>query len=164
MNPRDREKTMRNKKIAAALQYQQAGFSVIPVKKNKKPHIKWEKFQHERADENQIQQWWRRWPDANPAIVTGEVSGVDVVDVDSEDGKKALNEFLSDSLITPISKTPAGGYHYYFKHRAGLSNGVRIIEGCDLRTTGGYVLAPPSHANYEKNGKRIRGDYQWVRV
>jgi hypothetical protein len=164
MNPRDREKTMRNKKLAAALQYQQAGFSVIPVKKNKKPHIKWEKFQHERADEKQIQQWWKKWPDANPAIVTGEISGVDVIDVDSKDGKKALNEFLSDSLITPISKTPAGGYHYYFKHRAGLSNGVRIIEGCDLRTTGGYVLAPPSEADYKKNGKSIKGGYQWETV
>ena len=164
MNPRGQEKSMRNEKLEAALQYQRAGFSIIPVKKNKKPYIKWENFQHERADENQIQQWWRRWPSANPAIVTGEVSGVDVVDVDSEDGKKALNEFLSESFITPISKTPAGGYHFYFKHRAGLSNGVGVIKGCDLRTTGGYVVAPPSEAEYKKNGICIKGCYQWLTV
>jgi hypothetical protein len=162
MNPRSREKPMQNKKLEAALKYQQSGFSVIPVKKNKKPYIKWEKFQHERASEKQIRQWWGRWPNANPAIVTGEISGIDVVDVDNEDGWKALNEYLSDSFITPISKTPGGGYHVYFKHRAGLSNGVRIIEGCDLRANGGYVLAPPSDTVYQKNGKRIKGGYQWL--
>ena len=155
---------MDNVKLQAALQYQKAGFSVIPVKPNKKPYIKWQKYQKEKASENQIKKWWQRWPEANPAIVTGEISGVDVVDVDNEAGWKALNEFLIDSLITPISKTPAGGYHVYFKHQAGLSNGVRIIEGCDLRTNGGYVLAPPSRAEYEKNGKHIRGDYQWLTV
>ena len=153
---------MLNEKLEAALKYQQAGFSVIPVKPNKKPHIKWEPYQKERATEKQISQWWQQWPESNPAIVTGEISGVDVIDVDTEAGWKALNEFLSDSLITPISRTPAGGYHVYFKHRRGLSNGVRIIEGCDLRTTGGYVLAPPSRAEYKKNGKPIRGDYQWL--
>jgi hypothetical protein len=163
-NTTSRERQMQNEKMEAALKYQQAGFSVIPVKKNKKPFIKWEKYQHQRASKNQIQQWWQRWPDANPAIVTGEISGVDVVDVDNEEGWKALNEFLGDSSITPISKTPAGGYHVYFKHRAGLSNGVRIIVGCDLRTNGGYVLAPPSDTEYQKNGKHIKGDYQWLTV
>ena len=153
---------MQNQKLNAALKYQQAGFSVIPVRKNKKPYIKWEKYQHEKASEKQIREWWKRWPEANLAIVTGEISGVDVVDVDNEDGLKAINEYLSESFVTPISKTPAGGFHFYFKHRAGLSNGVRIIEGCDLRTSGGYVLAPPSYAEYLKSGKRIKGDYEWL--
>ena len=74
---------MQNQKLEAAVKYQQAGFSVIPVKPNKKPFIKWEKYQHKRATEKQIREWWKRWPDANPAIVTGEISGVDVGDVDS---------------------------------------------------------------------------------
>jgi hypothetical protein len=155
---------MQSKKLEAALKYQQSGFSVIPVRPNKKPYIKWRKYQLKKAGEKQIRQWWQSWPEANPAIVTGEISGVDVVDVDNEAGWKALNEFLSDSLTTPISKTPAGGYHVYFKHRAGLSNGVRIIEGCDLRTGGGYVLAPPSYAEYQKDGKRIKGGYEWLTV
>jgi len=77
---------------------------------------------------------------------------------------ETLDEFLSESFITPISKTPAGGCHVYFKHRRGLSNGVRIIEGCDLRTNGGYVLVPPSYAEYQKNGKLIKGGYEWLTV
>ena len=96
-------------KFEAALNYQRAGFSVIPVKKNKKPCLdSWKPYQTKRANERQIRQWWRRWPEANPAIVTGEISGVDVVDVDSEAGWAALNEFLSDNFETPIARTPAG--------------------------------------------------------
>ena len=156
---------MENKLLEAALQYQRAGLSVAPVKGNKKPYLKsWLKYQKEKASEHQIREWWRRWPNANPAIVTGEISGIDVVDVDTEAGWGALNEFLSDSFETPTVGTPAGGYHVYFKHRGGLSNGVRIIEGCDLRTNGGYVLAPPSYAEYEKGGKYIKGYYEWLKV
>ena len=150
-----------NDKLEAALSYQRSGFSVIPVKKDKKPYVKWEKFQTEKATEKQIRQWWQRWPDANPAIVTGEISGIDVIDVDTDAGWQALNEFLSDSFEAPIARTPAGGYHVYFRHRAGLSNGIRVIEGCDLRTTGGYVVAPPSYAEYEKAGRHVKGGYSW---
>jgi len=129
--------------LKMALLYQKQGFSVIPIRDNKKPYIKWEKYQTERASSNQIKKWWKQWPDANIGIVTGKVSGVDVVDVDSEKGRDALNEYLPDALVTPISKTPKG-YHYFFKHRPGLANGVRVIADCDLRTTGGYVIVPPS--------------------
>jgi hypothetical protein len=129
--------------LKAALWYQKNGYSVIPVKKNKKPYIKWEKYQTERADPGQVTTWWKKWPHANIAIVTGKISGIDVVDCDSEDGKSALNDFLPETLILPISKTPHG-YHYFFKHSPGLSNGVRVITDTDLRTTGGYIIVPPS--------------------
>jgi len=118
--------------------------SVIPVKQDKKPHIKWEQYQTQKADEQQIQAWWERWPNANVAIVTGKISGIDVVDVDSQDGHVALNEYLPDILQTPIVKTPSGGWHYYFAYKTGLVNATRLIKDCDVRTTGGYVVAPPS--------------------
>ena len=119
------------------------GFSVIPVRMDKKPLIRWERYQSERAELDQIHTWWKKWPSANIGLVTGQVSGIDVVDCDSEKGRDALNEFLPDSHIMPISKTPKG-YHYFFKHSPGLSNGVRVIADCDLRTTGGYIIVPPS--------------------
>jgi len=141
-------------KKQAAIKYQQMGFSVIPVQKNKKPFIKWERYQSEKADLDQIRLWWKEWPNANIGLVTGEISGIDVVDCDSEKGRDALNEFLPDSHIMPISKTPKG-WHYFFKHSPGLSNGVRMITDCDLRTTGGYIIVPPS-----KNGEG-KG-YAWL--
>jgi hypothetical protein len=127
----------------AALWYQKNGFSVIPVMVNKRPYIKWEQYQTRAPGEAQVRAWWKKWPTANIGIVTGTVSGIDVVDCDSDAGKAALEELLPENLEMPIVKTPKG-YHFYFSHRPGLSNGVRIITDCDLRTNGGYVIAPPS--------------------
>jgi len=141
--------------LKAALYYQKMGFSVIPVKQNKKPFIKWEKYQTEKAGPDQIQAWWKKWPEANPAIVTGKISGLDVVDVDTQNGLDALNEFLNDNLITPIAETPGGGWHYYFKYQPGLTNKARVITDTDIRTDGGYIVAPPSIG---ENGKA----YAWM--
>ena len=140
--------------LKAALRYHKLGFSVIPCKSDKRPIVKWEPYQRQRADKQQITEWWTKYPYANIAIVTGEVSGVDVVDCDTEEAYQMLNEnFLPDSFQTPVVKTPKG-YHLYFKHQSGLSNQVRAINGTDLRTTGGYVIAPPS-----KNGNDT--PYSW---
>jgi hypothetical protein len=144
---------MENKLLKTALWYQHRGYAVIPIQRNKKPFIKWEKYQTEMPTTDEINQWWKKWPGANIGLVTGGVSGIDVVDCDSEQGRDALNEFLPDSITMPISKTPKG-WHYFFRHRPGLSNGVRVITDCDLRTAGGYIIVPPSRG---KNGKA----YTW---
>lgn len=133
--------------LKAALKYQEMGFSTIPIKTDKKPYLMtWAEYQEKLPTVSQIKKWWTTWPDANIGIVTGKISNIDVVDCDSEAGRDALNEFLPDTLVMPISKTPKG-WHYFFKHSPGLSNGVRVITDCDVRTTGGYIIVPPS-----KNG------------
>ena len=42
-------------------------------------------------------------------------------------------------------KSP-GGWHYWFKYQDGLSNAARVngLKDCDVRTDGGYIIAPPS--------------------
>jgi len=141
--------------LKSALWYlEHMNFSVIPIKKNKKPFIKWTEYQKTLPTREQVKDWWTHYPNANIGIVTGEVSGIDVIDCDSEDGKSALEEFLPDSFITPVSKTPKG-WHYYFRHKDGLANGVRVLTDCDIRTTGGYIIAPPS-----QNGNNI--PYNWI--
>ncbi len=142
------------RQLKAALWYQENGFSVIPVKPTKKPFIKWEKYQTERAEPDQIRAWWKRWSDANIGIVTGHISGLDVLDVDTKAGYDALNEFLPDSLLTPTCRTPGGGWHFYFSHKPGLMNRARVLTDCDVRTDGGYIVAPPS-----KNGQN---KYAWI--
>lgn len=127
-----------------ALKYLKMRYSVIPCKKDKKPFVAWADYQHTRATPDQVKEWWGKHKNANIAIITGEISGIDVVDCDTEEAFQNFNEnFLPDSVITPIAKTPKG-YHIYFQHRPGLSNSVRAISGTDLRTSGGYVIAPPS--------------------
>lgn len=130
-----------------ALKYRRMGFSVIPCKKDKRPLLKWEPYQLQKPTEAEIKEWWGKWPDANIAVVCGQVSGVDVLDCDSQEAYDNVNNFyLSESFQTPTVKTPKGR-HLYFKHRSGLTNQVQAIKGTDIRTFGGYVIAPPS-----KNG------------
>lgn len=140
--------------LSAALEYQQQGFSVVPVKPDKTPYIKWTAYQQQAADADQIRRWWKQWPQAWPGIVTGKVSGITVVDADSDQGADALGEFLPDGLAgIPIVKTPKG-YHFYFKYVPGIKNAVRLLPDTDLRNDGGYVIAPPSKG----------GAYAWLQA
>ncbi len=131
--------------LDTALQYREFSYSVIPVGKDKKPLIQWQRYQKEQASEEQIKRWWKQWPDANIAIITGDSSGIAVIDIDTEEGKLAIQEYIPDSLVMPVANTPSGGQHLYFKcPDEKLSNNTRAVIGCDLRANGGYVVAPPS--------------------
>ena len=66
-----------------ALAYQEKGLSVIPVRSDKKPFLKWEEHQKRIAEPEEIKSWFKKWPEANVGIVTGRISGVDVIDVDT---------------------------------------------------------------------------------
>jgi len=143
-------------KLKAALKYQQMGFSIIPVKPDKKPCLMtWAEYQKIKPTEDTIKKWWTTWPDANPAIVTREISNIMVVDVDSAQGLDELNKLIPETLTTPIAKTPGGGWHYYFAYQNGLPNKARVFSDCDIRTDGGYIIAPPSIG---ENGK----PYAWL--
>jgi hypothetical protein len=119
---------------------------VFPVGPDKKALVKWEPYQKKLPTEDEIRQWWSKWPDANIGIATGLISGIAVIDIDDPDiGKAALAELIPDSLVFPIVKTPSGGEHWYFACTDGhIRNNAKIVPGCDLRANGGYVVAPPS--------------------
>ncbi|UCE50835.1 MAG: bifunctional DNA primase/polymerase [Desulfobacterales bacterium] len=133
-----------SKNLSAAVKYMQNGFSVIPIKTNKQPYIKWQPYQRKCANENQIRQWWGKWPRANIGIVTGQVSGIIAIDADSQDGQDALYELIPEAMELPIAKTPRG-YHNYFAYQPGLRSGPSNIKDCDIKSDGGYVIAPPSN-------------------
>ena len=131
--------------LKVALEYRRRGFSIFPCDRNKKPLINsWMPYQKKHATEEKIKEWFARWPDANIAIVTGDLSGICVIDVDSQKGLEAINEILPDSFSCPRVKTPRGGWHFYCKQVPSLRNNSRIIPDCDLRAEGGFVVAPPS--------------------
>lgn len=146
-----------NECLTAALLYESMGFSVIPCnpseeeEKGKKPFIRWERYQKERAAPDQIKEWWAKWPAAMIGIVTGEISGLFVVDADSEEAKEKFETLIPESLEIPVVKTPRG-YHYYFKYQQGITNSNNGI--LHVRGSGGFVIAPPS--------KRSNGNtYLW---
>ena len=145
---------MENPQLQAALYYLKRGFSIIPAKQDKTPLVKWEPFQKQRATEEHVNHWWgERHIGANIAIVTGAISDLTVLDIDTEAGRRALDEATPDAWATPIVDTPSGGEHRYCKYKDGITNAVRFMEGCDIRSEGGYVIAPPS-----VNG---RGAWKW---
>ena len=92
----------------------------------------------------------------------GSLSGLTVVDCDSPEAWEALGEYLPDSLMAPVVLTPSGNRQIYFKHAPGLhsQNGI-MGDKLDLKTDGGYVIAPPSLCKYRKNGKDIEGAHRW---
>lgn len=133
-----------------ALFYVARGFSVIPIEPGgKRPLIRWQRFQSERADEVMIRRWLRRWPQANLAIVTGAVSDLVVLDVDpmhgGDDSLAALERRFGKLPETVEVLTGGGGRHVWFRHPGGFfPNRVGIRPGLDIRGDGGYVVVPPS--------------------
>jgi hypothetical protein len=135
-----------------AIEYLRMGMSVIPVGKDKKALIPWRDFQKVRPTEEQVEQWFTSFPHANIAIITGQISDLTVIDCDSQ---AAVDSFASQySGRTPCVKTPKG-MHFYFKYLEGSRNGARVLTDTDIRSEGGYVVAPPS-----SNGDGI--PYEWV--
>ena len=101
------------------------------------------------VDQERIEAWWRRWPDANIAIATGKTHWV--LDIDGEAGAQTLTTLEDRHGALPSTiriVTPSGGEHYWFRPVAGLRNSARRIgPGIDTRGDGGYVVVPPSVVN-----------------
>jgi hypothetical protein len=129
----------------AALQLLAKGLSIIPIGSDKKPLIPWKEYQTCFPTEEKVESWFLKFPKAMIGIVTGEVSGLLVIDCDSEAAYRKVQELLPDSFLTCIAKTPRG-YHIYLVYPKGQSigNAAGIMPGVDLRGEGGYVIAPPS--------------------
>jgi hypothetical protein len=140
--------------LEAALDYAERGFSVIPIspdldqkgKARKNPFLQWTEFQKRRATPEEIRGWWKKWPRAMVGIVTGEISGIFVIDCDTREGYEAIQALLPEVLILPIARTPRGGWHLWFIYPtgSGITIGSGLLPGIDYRGEGGYVVAPPS--------------------
>lgn len=100
---------------------------------------------------DRIWTWWRRWPDANIGIRTGQESGLVVLDVDLQHGGEASLDALEASYDrlppTLTAHSGGGGRHLYFLHpgrRVSNSASLGGFAGLDMRGDGGYIVAPPS--------------------
>jgi len=139
---------IKNQMLRRALFYRKREISVIPVGKNKKPLFSWKEYTNRLPTRSEIKVWWKENPKANVAIITGEISGLTVIDIE----KGGKHKYLPETLI---SRTGGGGYHYYYRYSSRFKNGVRIKPLTDLRNNSGYVVAPPS---MHSSGKR----YKWL--
>jgi hypothetical protein len=139
-----------------AKKYKDKGFSVIPLIPNGKiPAIKsWIEYQNKIATDEELKKWFGNGSKNNIGIVTGKVSGVDVLDFDSQEAVQYAKDHNFPE--TPLVKT-GKGFHCYYLHKDGVRNFQKKdnLPDIDLRADGGYVVSPPSiHASGHQ--------YRWV--
>lgn len=139
--------------LNAALQYAAAGLKVFPVGRNKQPFFPWK--DNATTDEKTIREWWARYPDANVAYLTGKYAEnlfLTVIDLDThneaKNGIAELEKWLQENKFnfpeTLTATTGGGGKHlYFFTDKPGKS-AANYLPGVDVRSKGGYVVAPPS--------------------
>ena len=125
---------------------------------NKKPLVEWKPYQDRLPTEEEVTEWWTKWPDANLGMATGHLSRLIVVDPDSQEATQDFIETYPEAKVTRQAQTGReGARHFYFIHEPGITNdaGKLLGKGIDIRGEGGFVIVPPSiHAN----GK----SYQWL--
>lgn len=93
----------------------------------------------------------------NLGILTGERSGVTVVDIDVKDrGLEVWDGCVKAMSLTHrdldpwVVRTGGGGLHMYFEYDAEIKQGDHLLQfgsekvGWDVRNNGGYVVAPGS--------------------
>lgn len=130
-------------RIALARHLARQGFVVIPLLKDgKTPAVKWKRFQAERPTDAELVEWFHE-NTHEPAIVTGKLSGITVIDCDSADTAVAWQD------KSPVRQTTKRGLHYVYKW-SGERNTVRVngIEGVDRRGEGGYVRVYPESTHW----------------
>lgn len=154
LSPEDRADELKR----TALYYRQCGLSVIPVRgrqytfgstdedrarNSKRPLVEWMPYQKIFATEEEIEEWSARWPFANLACVTGQISGIVVVDFDSEDAVRAAS---SRGFLNTVIVRTGRGCHAYYRYPQGkeIRNNVDGNIKTDIRANGGYVILPPS--------------------
>jgi hypothetical protein len=140
-----------------ALELARRGLSVIPVPRpragvekgragdGKVPVIPWKLYQQERATEAELREWFAT--EQNLAIVTGAVSGVVVVDVDSLEALQWIGARLPR---TPWQVRTSRGFHLYYRHPGRTVRNLAQLDtgsgriALDVRGDGGYVIGPGS--------------------
>ena len=156
-----------------ALGYLEAGFSVLPIREDKRPALTtWEDLQREAMTPQELEDVFSGrtirekiktfTTPAGVGIITGAVSkNLEVVDVDTkhdttgtlwDDLRELLENHLPDLFPSlTIARTRSGGYHIYYRIQGQqpeknlkLANNEAREVIIETRGEGGYVVAYPS--------------------
>ena len=134
-------------------EYLARGWSIFPLNSNKKPIVKhWKPYQKQKVTHEQLEKWCQKESLGGFAVVTGELSGLFVLDVDG--GSKFDTSILPK---TPCVKTGSGAKQLYFIYppNSNLRNRAGFEFKTDTRGEGGYAVLP-----YSKHPSG--GTYTWI--
>ena len=134
-----------------ALTYNALGWNVIPIGKNSKvPTCDFKEYIDRQQSQTDIFELFSEHA-GNIALLTGKVSGIVAVDMDTY-----KENYSGINIFSPLSvKSPRGGKHLYFRYEEGQGNEAEL-KGIGIRSTGYYVVLPPSSID----GK----SYEWESV
>lgn len=165
--------------LEAALEYVQRGWAVFPLHSvvgedlrctcgvlgcsdaGKHPRLQ-RGLKEASKDPDKIREWFGKdAPLSNIGVVTGEISGITVIDIDIGQGKfgaESWAEAIKDhgEPDTLMAKTGSGGMHVLFAYNSALKTASNVLgKGIDCRNDGGYIVAAPSL-------HRSGGQYSWL--
>lgn len=151
-------------KLEYALQLASAGFYIFPCAPDSgDPVFPWREIST--RNDSTIIKWWSEdelgWKQNYNIGIDCFKSGLTVVDVDVKDNKggRASFEMLEKEYGWPETytvKTPSGGLHLYFKGAGYRNSTSKLAPGIDIRSDGGYVVAPYS--------TKTNGEYKIIKA
>ena len=168
-----------NEILQAALDFYDAGISVIPAKEDgsKAPITSWKQYQVTMADREQIASWFSGNA-TGIGVITGAVSGnLEMLEMEGRavngglldqarelainSGLGELWEILSNGYV---EFTPSGGLHWLYRiadepvpgntklaRRPGENGTVEVL--CETRGEGGFVVTAPSFGSTHPSGQ-----------
>lgn len=138
--------------------------SVVPCyERSKKPAIAWKEFQERYPTEQELKRWFYNTR-MNIALVCGEISGVTVVDCDSQ---PAIDEYYLTANSSELIVNTSRGLHFYHQYTVGKNSSK---NGIDVKNDGSLIMLPPSiHPNgtsyaWESTGPMTKYDPNWFQA
>lgn len=131
--------------VAEAERLAECGLAVFPVLSNKVPATP-HGFKDAIRDPHGVAPLWKHYPGPLVGVVSGEPSGISVLDIDRQhNGTKWFAKHRQRLPHTRVHRTRNGGLHFIFLHREGLRCSTsRIAPGVDVRGHGGFVVWWPA--------------------
>ena len=153
--------------LAVLFSYLDRGWNIFPVEPNgKRPvvvsqgrdqdgsvfdlRLKWNTFQYNRVDQDQVKTWFEQYNDCNWAVVCGKISNLVVLDVDGEIGIKSLEKHHSEIQgVKTFMQASPHGIHMFFTHPGNDVKSFPILTKVDVKGDGGYIVVAPSKIDEE---------------
>ena len=151
--------TLTNEAISSAQGLASFDWPVFPVNPDTKAPLITGWQNRATSDRSGVAELFKDYPSAAIGLVTGQKSGLIVIDIDERENFSGLQNFTDAGHKIPptiTASTPSGGIHLFFKAPpVEVPNSVsKLVEGVDIRGDGGYVIAPPSVTKW--------GQYRWT--
>lgn len=135
----------------AALSWLKLGYNVLPMRISpgkKYPAVKWREYQVRRVSEDDLRSWFPNFG-VGVGFVTGEISGVVVIDTDGEEGEEVLRQYERLHGALPSTRTVRSGsgrgLHRHYKHPGYKVKTTQNTDiQVDIRGDGGVCVLPPS--------------------